>query len=311
MIMQKNYQNLENFLEKNKVTYKKNRPFKECTSFSVGGIVDLYVTVKNIDELLSLLVFLNKNNIKYFVIKDKNKFLVSDDGYDGVIISMEGSFEDFEFLDDCVLKANSSAILERLSHEARIRNLSGLEFVALVNSRIESAIYGELESFGMSFMNIVETLTVLYQDLMIIKDISKNEYLSSSREIKDNMIILSATLRLEKDSPESIDNRIEWFRYIRGSVAPMEANIGPVFEDFDNIKAYEMVERVGGLEMKAGTMIWHKRFPNYIVNECVYIDNCSTNMSKVSDVLSLIDDTKKKIEQHYALNPKINIKLLS
>lgn len=309
--MQKNYQALEDFLQENKVTYNKNRPFKECTSFSVGGIVDLYVTVKNIDELLSLLVFLNKNNIKYFVIKDKNKFLVSDEGYEGVIISMEGSFEDFEFLDDCVLKANSSAILERLSHEARIRNLSGLEFVALVNSRIESAIYGELESFGMSFMDIVETLTVLYQDLMIIKDISKNEYLSSSREIKDNMIILSAALRLEKDSPESIDNRIEWFRYIRGSVAPMEANIGPVFEDFDNIKAYEMVERVGGLDMKAGTMRWHKRFPNYIVNECHYIDNCSTDMSKASDVLSLIDDTKKKIEQHYALNPKINIKLLS
>ena len=309
--MQKNYQALEDFLEENNVIYNKNRPFKECTSFNVGGIVDIYVTVKNIDELLSLLVFLNKNNIKYFVIKDKNKFLVSDDGYDGVIISMEGSFEDFEFLDDCMLKANSSAILERLSHEARIRNLSGLEFVALVNSRIESAIYGELESFGISFMNIVETLTVLYQDLMIIKDISKNEYLSSSREIKDNMIILSATLRLEKDSPESIDNRIDWFRYIRGSVAPMDANIGPVFEDFDDIKAYEMVERVGGLDMKAGTMRWHKRFPNYIVNECIYIDNCSTDISKASDVLSLIDDTKKKIEQHYALNPKINIKLLS
>ena len=311
MIMQKNYQALEDFLQENNVTYNKNRPFKECTSFSVGGIVDLYVTVKNVDELLSLLVFLNKNNIKYFVIKDKNKFLVSDEGYDGVIISMEGSFEDFEFLDDCMLKANSSAILERLSHEARIRNLSGLEFVALVNSRIESAIYGELESFGISFMNIVETLTVLYQDLMVIKDISKDEYLDSNIKLKDNMIILSATLRLEKDSPESIDNRIDWFRYIRGSVAPIEANIGPVFEDFDDIKAYEMVERVGGLDMKAGTMRWHKRFPNYIVNECVYIDNCSTDMSKASDVLSLIDDTKKKIEQHYALNPKINIKLLS
>ena len=311
MIMQKNYQALEDFLQENNVTYNKNRPFKECTSFSVGGIVDLYVTVKNVDELLSLLVFLNKNNIKYFVIKDKNKFLVSDEGYDGVIISMEGSFEDFEFLDDCMLKANSSAILERLSHEARIRNLTGLEFVALVNSRIESAIYGELESFGISFMNIVETLTVLYQDLMVIKDISKDEYLDSNIKLKDNMIILSATLRLEKDSPESIDNRIDWFRYIRGSVAPIEANIGPVFEDFDDIKAYEMVERVGGLDMKAGTMRWHKRFPNYIVNECVYIDNCSTDMSKASDVLSLIDDTKKKIEQHYALNPKINIKLLS
>ncbi|MEI0580747.1 UDP-N-acetylmuramate dehydrogenase [Brachyspira pilosicoli] len=309
--MQKNYQALEDFLQENNVTYNKNRPFKECTSFSVGGIVDLYVTVKNVDELLSLLVFLNKNNIKYFVIKDKNKFLVSDDGYEGVIISMEGSFEDFEFLDDCMLKANSSAILERLSHEARIRNLTGLEFVALVNSRIESAIYGELESFGISFMNIVETLTVLYQDLMVIKDISKDEYLDSNIKLKDNMIILSATLRLEKDSPESIDNRIDWFRYIRGSVAPIEANIGPVFEDFDDIKAYEMVERVGGLDMKAGTMRWHKRFPNYIVNECVYIDNCSTDMSKASDVLSLIDDTKKKIEQHYALNPKINIKLLS
>ena len=51
--MQKNYQALEDFLQENKVTYNKNRPFKECTSFSVGGIVDLYVTVKNIDEIFT------------------------------------------------------------------------------------------------------------------------------------------------------------------------------------------------------------------------------------------------------------------
>lgn len=303
--MPKNYRNLEEFLIKNKIDYSFDYQFGKSSSFNAGGTVDLHITVKNIETLLNLLDFLNKNNINYFIIRDMNNFLISDEGYKGVLISLKGDFESFEFIEKDILIANGSAILERLSHEARIRNLSGLEFVALVNSRIESAIYSKLESFGISLINIVKSVKVLNKESLSIKELSKEEYISLKD--KDSMTILSAALQLEKDIPESIDNRIDWFRYVRGSVAPMEANIGPVFEDFEDIKAYEMVERVGGLDMKSGSVKWHSRFPNYIVNE----SKCSNNrLCKTSDVISLIDDTRKKIEQHYALKPKINIILL-
>ena len=47
---------------------------------------------------------------------------------------------------------------------------------------------------------------------------------------------------------------------------------------------------------------------NYIINESLYD---SKNESTAEDVINLIEDTRKKIEQHYAFNPRINIVLLS
>ncbi|WP_258075130.1 hypothetical protein [Brachyspira murdochii] len=150
--MQDNYKIVESFLEEKNIEYYKNHPFSKCCSFNVGGNIDLYIAVKKIQDFLDIANFLYNKKIDYFVIGDTSKVIVSDKGYNGIIVSLEGEFEFFEFLEDGVLKSNSSAILERLSHEARIRNLSGLEFVALVNTRIGAAIYDKLESFGISLL---------------------------------------------------------------------------------------------------------------------------------------------------------------
>ncbi|CRF33283.1 UDP-N-acetylmuramate dehydrogenase [Brachyspira suanatina] len=308
MNMQENYKMVENFLKERNIEYHINQAFSKFSRFNVGGDIDLYIIVKKISDFLELANFLHKNVIDYFVMGDTSKVIVSDNGYNGIIVSLEGEFESFEFLEDGVLKSNSSAILERLSHESRIRNLSGLEFVALVNTRIGAAIYDKLESFGISLLNLIKSVTLFNKQDCTVIELSKDEYLALTDKEKRFIIILSAVLVLEKDSPESIDNRIDWFRYIRGSVAPTEANIGPVFDDFYDVKAYEMVERVGGLDMKFGAMKWHRRFPNYIINESLYD---SETECRAEDVINLIEDTRKKIEQHYAFNPRINIVLLS
>lgn len=308
MNMQENYKIVEAFLKEKNIEYYIDHPFSKCSSFNVGGNIDLYIIVKTISDFLELANFLHKNIIDYFVMGDTNKVIVSDKGYNGIIVSLEGEFESFEFLEDGVLKSNSSAVLERLSHESRIRNLSGLEFVALVNTRIGTAVYDKLESFGISLINFVKSVRLFNKKDCSVIELIKDEYLALTDKERRFIIILSVVFILEKDSPESIDNRIDWFRYIRGSVAPADASIGPVFEDFYDVKAYEMVERVGGLDMKFGSMRWHKRFPNYIINEAPYD---SEIQCKAEDVINLIEDTRKKIEQHYAFNPKINIVMLS
>lgn len=309
MSMQDNYKIAENFLKEKNIEYYRNHPFREFSSFYIGGNIDLYIVVKKIQDFLDIANFFNTNTIDYFVIGDTSKVIVSDNGYNGIIVSLEGEFEYFEFLDDDVLIANSSSILERLSHEARIRNLTGLEFVALVNTRLGVAVYDKLESFGTSILNFIVSVKFFDKKNCCVVELNKDEYLALTDKDKEFIIILSVVFKLEKDTPERIDNRIDWFRYIRGSVSPMESYIGPVFEDCHEIKAYEMVERVGGLGMKLGHMRWHKRFPNYIVNECLYDNN--NELFKAEDVINLIEDTRKKIEQHYAFNPKINVVLLS
>lgn len=307
--MPKSYQVLEDFLKELNIKYYANYPFSKCSGFKVGGVVGLYIVAESEDKFFNLMKYLLENNIEYFITGDGNNILVCDEGYGGIIISMGGDFTNFVF-DNNYLYASSAAKLERLSHEARIKNLAGLEFVALLNSTIGSAVHENLIAFGKSIMDHVVSVRVmdLKGRVPIIQEYKKEEYITLDKFALKTIRILSVTFALEEDTPLAIDNRIDWYKYIRGSVTPIEANIGPVFEDIDSLKAHEMVERVGGLDMKFGFIQWHRRFPNYIINTSDF--NEEDTLARVSDVILLIEETKKKIEQHYAVSPKINITIL-
>ena len=175
MSMQDNYKIAENFLKEKNIEYYRNHPFREFSSFYIGGNIDLYIVVKKIQDFLDIANFFNTNTIDYFVMGDTSKVIVSDNGYNGIIVSLEGEFEYFEFLDDDVLVANSSSILERLSHEARIRNLSGLEFVALVNTRLGVAVYDKLESFGTSILNFIVSVKFFDKKNCCVVELNKDE----------------------------------------------------------------------------------------------------------------------------------------
>lgn len=309
--MLKNYLALRSFLEDFNIPYYTDYPFYKCSSFKVGGIVSLYIVVENEDKLFNLIKYLSENKMEYFVMRDGNNILVGDDGYEGIIISMEGDFDSFSF-DGCYLNVSSAVKLERLSHEARIRNLAGIEFVALLNNTIGLAVHENLVAFGKSINDHIISVRVieLKDGIPVIVEYCKEEYALLNKNRMKSIRVLSVIMKLEEDSPDSIDNRIDWYRYIRGSVVPLEANIGPVFEDTNIFKAHEMVERVGGLDMKFGCIQWHRRFPNYIINMCADNDEINHSKAKVNDVMLLIDDTKKKIEQHYAISPNVNVTIL-
>ena len=59
------------------------------TSFGIGGRTNCIVFPKSISQVKYLLRILNERNIKYFIIGSGTNMLVSDYGYNGVIISLK------------------------------------------------------------------------------------------------------------------------------------------------------------------------------------------------------------------------------
>ena len=54
MTMQDNYKIAENFLKEKNIEYYRNHPFREFSSFYIGGNIDLYIVVKKIQEFLDI-----------------------------------------------------------------------------------------------------------------------------------------------------------------------------------------------------------------------------------------------------------------
>ena len=302
------YSELRKFLDSKNIVYYVNHPFHKISSFNSGGDIGLYAIIENESDLCHVVTYFISNDIDYLLMGDGNNILVADEGYSGVVISLQGDFEQFIVEGNYILTLASTR-LERLSHEARIRNLTGFEFVALLSHTVGSSIAGKLSAFGSSILDCIESVRVMlvHDNKISIEQLNKDEYLKLNNEDYKSIKILSAVFRLENEEPEKIDYKIDWYKYIRGSISPVsESHIGPIFEDDNEIKAHEMVERVGGLDIAVGSMIWHKRYPNYIVNT----SNDDIEFAKTNDAIELIEQTKKKIEQHYEINPRVKVVVL-
>ena len=63
-------------------------PMNIHTTFRIGGCADYYVQPSSIEELQSLIRFLNKSDIEYCVIGNGSNLLVSDKGIRGVVIQL-------------------------------------------------------------------------------------------------------------------------------------------------------------------------------------------------------------------------------
>ena len=67
----------------------RDEPMSKHTSFKIGGIADLYIKVKDIEDIRKILEYSNKNNVKLTVIGNGSNLLVCDNGIRGITLKIE------------------------------------------------------------------------------------------------------------------------------------------------------------------------------------------------------------------------------
>lgn len=107
----------------------RQEPMKRHTTFRTGGPAEMFLEIKGKQELQKLLTFFGESGTKYFVVGNGSNLLVSDAGYDGVILHIAEGFGRI-----CVagekITAQAGALLGRTASAALEHSLTGLEFAS-------------------------------------------------------------------------------------------------------------------------------------------------------------------------------------
>ena len=87
------YDVLKTFIPKEDIYL--NEPMSKHTTFKIGGNAKILVQISSEDEIMSVTELLRDNNVDHYVIGNGSNLLVSDNGYDGVIIEYikDGEFD--------------------------------------------------------------------------------------------------------------------------------------------------------------------------------------------------------------------------
>lgn len=275
---------------------KENVSLKTLTTLKVGGISKYVFYPKDVTSLKKALTLFKKNNINYKIFGNGSNIIPSDKIYDGVIIKLS-SLNNLK-IEDEVIEVEAGYSLMKLAKEVIKLGLSGLEWANGIPGTIGGAVYMNAGAYKQDMSFVLEKITVLDENMNIVT-LNKDELDFSyrhSRLMEENLICLSATLRLEKKDISLIEEVVNKRKEKRMETQPLEyPSAGSVFRNPFNDFAGRLVEECNLKGKQIGGAMISLKHANFIINK----DNATGK-----DVLDLINLAKKEVKEKFNIELK-------
>ncbi len=296
--------NVNEFLNKQEITYQENVSFKRLTTYRCGGKAKYVVFPDSVTKLKSLLKYLKDNNIKYKVFGNGSNILASEKDYDGVIIKLT-KFNKYT-IDNDVVTAQAGVNLSLLANELSKNCYSGLEFACGIPGTVGGAIYMNAGAYLKDIASLVIDVTLLDENLnvLVLKKEDLNFSYRSSLLQSKNYICLEARLKLEKQENNEqiltvVSNRLKR----RLSTQPLDyPSAGSVFRNPEDDFAGRLVEECNLKGKIIGGAMISDKHANFIINK----DN-----AKATDIKQLMDLAQEEVYKKFNVKLRIEQELFN
>ncbi|MBR2212434.1 MAG: UDP-N-acetylmuramate dehydrogenase [Fibrobacter sp.] len=138
-----------------------NELMRAHTSFKVGGPARFFVKAEHMDDLKNALALAREKGLPHFVLGNGTNLLVSDKGYDGVIISLAGDFSEIADLGNGKFKVGAATPLGRFARHTLKQGYAGIHKLAGIPGTLGGAVYMNAGAYGQEVGNCCTGVTVL------------------------------------------------------------------------------------------------------------------------------------------------------
>ncbi len=280
-----------------------NEPMSKHTTYGIGGPAMCYVKPKNKEELKKILLFAKQHGIQIYFVGSGSNLLVSDSGIDGIVISLDKTLKEIQFINDTTLYAEGGAMLGKLVKLCVHNNLTGLESLIGVPGTLGGALIMNAGAFGGEISKYLKSVDIIKTDGKEYQYKSKEidfQYRSSS--FSKDEILIGATFQLTKDSSTNIQEKRQNASQGRKSTQPLRfRSAGSVFKNTKDAAAGYLIDQSGLKGTQIGGAEISQKHANFFINK----GNASSE-----DVASLIRLARKKVMEKFDVRLDLEIKTL-
>ena len=293
-----------NLCEKENIVFFKNESLKNYTTFKIGGSCKILISVDSEKSISQIISFCNKKNIKYAIIGNGSNILVSDLGYDGIIMYVGKHFSKVNLLEDNIIECQSGITLSKLCSFALENNLSGLEFAWGIPGTAGGAVYMNAGAYGGEMSDVVEEVT--FFDGEKFKTLRKDELNFSYRHsfFTDNDYTISKIkLRLKIGDYHDIKSKMDELMQKRIDKQPLDyPSAGSTFKRHQGAFASALIEQCGLKGCCVGGAEVSTKHSGFLINK---------NNATFEDVINLIDVVKAKVKNDTGYELELEPKILN
>lgn len=305
--------------------FLKNISLKDYTTYKIGGPAKYFFIAKTKEDLVASVKVAKDLKLQVLFLGGGSNVLVSDKGFDGLVIKIDIS--DIKFQDAKVV-VGAGADLTKLANLSADNGLSGLEWSAGVPGTVGGAIYGSAQAFGTKMSDAVESVEAINLKTLELKNFTKEECQFSLKnsifKSDKNWIIVSAVLAFKKQDKEQIKKQIQEFLDYRKTHHPMDSpSAGSTFvnpemeimdknllEKYPELKEYNkkgvipagyLIAKSGLIGKKIGDAQISEKHCNFIIN---------LGCAKAKDVLSLMNLAKEKVKTTFGVELETEVQFV-
>ena len=278
---------------------RENEALSQYTSFGIGGPARLFYSARNNAQITKAIKAARKLNVETFILGSGSNILVSDGGFNGLVIKMENSTITF---DDSTVYAESGVKLQKVIRETISHHLSGMEFLLGIPGTVGGAVSGNAGTPTTGIDSIISEVEVIDMS-NIVKTIPKSQcdfsYRSSRFKYSETEIILGARFQLQSLSQKEIQTKVQSFLDKRAHQPVNERCTGSIFKNPPGEKAWQLIEKVGLRGKKIGDAQVSSKHTNFIVN---------LGTARAEDVVILISYIKEQVRDQLGIQLQEEIK---
>ena len=286
-------------------------------TFQVGGAAKFFIEAGDKELVQKVIYAAESDGTPYMILGGGTNVLVSDKGFNGLIIKMKHN--QFKTYEDETVFVEAGIPVGALLNKLASLGLSGLEWAAGLPGTLGGAIFGNAGALGGEMADAVMSVEVFDSRIRDIKEYSKDMcgfgYRRSLFKNEKHLVILGATLKLRNGSQPEIMSKMAESIKLRAHHQPLAfRSAGCTFknvdlavsqaaqqlvensEEFQGFKntgflpAGMLIDKAGLKGLKTGGAMVSEKHGNFILN---------TDGASAEDIFWLIEIIKNKVLEKY------------
>lgn len=270
---------------------------KKYNTYGIGGISKYLVMPEDIDDLSSLIKYLNKEGIPWYVLGGGSNVILPDEDFDGVIIKLDKLNR--VVIDNDIITAEAGISLGMFVNTLLDRGFVGYAHLMGIPGTLGGAIVGNAGAYNVSIFDYLISVSIIDADgnkKILNKEDIKYDYRYTEFKGK-NSIVVAASFKGIYGDVALVREQIQLNLEKRRNTQPLEyKNAGSVFKNPPEYSAGYLIEHAGLKGLIVGGAQVSNKHANFIIN----YDN-----AKSRDIIKLIEIIKSTVKDKF--NIELNL----
>ena len=291
---------------------KKDEPMKKHTTFRVGGPARYFVSPSGEEALARVLSLCHAEGIPYYILGNGSNLLVSDQGYDGVMILMGDDFSEIKKTDaagstDAGMvryTAGAGLLLSRIAREALEDSMTGFEFAAGIPGTLGGAVVMNAGAYGGEMKDVLKKVRLMDKEGRILEldaadlDLGYRHSCIPEKEY----IVLSAEIELKQGEKEEIQALMDDLAFRRRDKQPLEyPSAGSTFKRPEGYFAGKLIQDAGLRGFREGGAQVSEKHCGFVINR---------EQATAEDIRSLCRTVQKTVKETFDVDLECEIRML-